>query len=221
MGTIACSVILNRAAKTLFDETGVRWPPAELLDYLNAGIVAVIAAKPDAGAVSEPFELEDGTQQEIPAEFSQFLGLTRNMGENGLTPGKAIRQIERNELDHNNPDWHTVTGSAVLHYTHDKRLPRVFHVYPGCTGWVELQGVKVPAAVTDPAYELPIDDLYESPLHNWVVGYAYAKSSKSGDMNRSGAYMTLFANALGLKSQMQFSFAPKDPDVAAKTGEDD
>lgn len=221
MGTIACSVILNRAAKTLFDETGVRWTPVELLDYLNAGIAAVIAAKPDAGSVSEPFELDPGSRQEIPPEFSQFLGVVRNLGGDGLTPGKAIRQIERNELDHSNPDWHTATGSAVLHYTHDKRLPREFYVFPATSGFVELQGVKRPAAVTDAAYELPIDDLYESPLHNWVVAYAYAKSSKSGDMNRASAYLTLFANALGLKSQMQFSFAPKDPDVAAKTGEDD
>lgn len=220
MGTIACSVILNRAAKTLFDETGVRWAPDELLDYLNAGIAAVIAAKPDAGSVSEPLELVAGSRQEIPPEFSQFLGLTHNLGADGETPGKAIRQIERNELDHSNPDWHTVSGNAVLHFAHDKRLPRVFWIYPNATGWVELQGVKRPEAVAGPDYELPIDDLYESPLHNWVVAYAYAKSSKSGDMNRASAYLTLFANALGMKSQMQFSFAPTDPDVAAKTGTD-
>ncbi|PPE74590.1 hypothetical protein C3942_07455 [Solimonas fluminis] len=220
MGTIACSRVLQRAARTLFDETGVRWSPTELLDYLNAGISAIVAAKPDVAATAEAFELVPGTRQDLPADFVQFLGLVRNLGADGQTPGRAIRQVERNELDHSYPDWHGSSGDAVLHYCHDKRLPRLFYVFPAAEGWVELQGVKALPAVTDAAQTLPLDDLYENPLHNWVVAYAYAKSSKSGDMNRSGAYMTLFANALGLKSQLQFSFAPTDPDVAARTGED-
>lgn len=220
MGTIACSRILQRAARTLFDETGVRWPPSELLDYLNAGIGAIVAAKPDVAAVSQAFELVAGTRQDIPQDFIQFLGLTRNLGTDGATPGRSIRQVERNELDHGYPDWHASSGEAVLHYCHDKRLPRVFYVLPAALGWVELEGVRSPAAVTDAAEPLPLDDLYENPLHWWVVAHAYAKSSKSGDMNRSAAYMTLFANALGLKSQMQFSFAPADPDVAARIGGD-
>ncbi|AXQ30450.1 hypothetical protein D0B54_17980 [Solimonas sp. K1W22B-7] len=220
MGSIACSRILQRAARTLFDETGVRWPPAELLDYLNAGIGAIVAAKPDVAATAQPFELVGGSRQDLPQDFIQFLGLTRNLGADGATPGRAIRQVERNELDHGYPDWHSATGEAVLHYCHDRRLPRLFYVFPAAAGWVELQGVKAPAEIVDAAETLPLDDLYENPLHNWVVAYAYAKSSKSGDMNRSGAYMTLFANALGLKSQLQFSFAPTDPDVAARSGED-
>lgn len=221
MGTIACSVILNRAAKTLFDETGDRrWPVSELLDYLNAGVLAVIVAKPDAGAVSIPFELQAGSQQEIPEDFSQFLGLTHNLGVSGSTPGRAIRPIERAELDNSNPGWHTASGSAVHHFVHDPRLPKVFWVFPRVTGWVELQGVQRPAPVTDASYELPIDDLYEGAIYNWVMAHAYAKSTKSGDMVRSTGYMSLFASALGLKLQRQFAMAPKDPDVAAKTGED-
>lgn len=220
MGTIPASRVLSRAATTLFDESGVRWSEPELLDYLNAGISAVIAAKPDAASTTVPLQLQPGTLQTIPEHWIQLLGVVRNLGADGLHPGRVVRQIERAELDNHDPDWHRKVGSEVHHFVSDARLPREFYVFPAAAGWVEVQAVVHPGDVHYPEEIIPLDDIYENPLHNWVVGYAYAKSTKSGDLGKSMAYLTLFSNALGLRMQRQLSFAPPDPDVATKTGGD-
>ena len=48
-----------------------------------------------------------------------------------------------------------------------------------------------------------------------------ANTSLRNDYIALGVFLRVCAaNALGLKSQLQFSFAPADPDVAAKTGTD-
>lgn len=217
MGTIAASVILNRAAKTLLDETGVVWNPAELLDYLNAGITAIVAAKPDAFTVNAPFPLVAGTKQSIPASGIQILDVIRNLGAGGATPGGVIRQAERTALDHADPQWHTATGTEVLHFMTDRRDPRVFYVYPARTSlpWsVELLYASHPPRISAPNEILPIDDLYESPLHAYVCGYAYAKNTKRQDVGKMNGYMTMFANSIGVKSQVQFAFAPTPADLS-------
>ena len=53
MGTIAASVILNRASQTLIDETGGTWSPSEMLGHLNAGISATVSRKPDTSTLTE------------------------------------------------------------------------------------------------------------------------------------------------------------------------
>lgn len=222
MGTIACEVILDRAAKTLFDETNVRWPAGELLDYLNAGLSWLLIHKPDAYVELGPIELEDGALQSLPERGVLVLNVLENLGVNGTSVGRAIRQIERNELDHNNPEWLTATGSAVLHWTFDKRDPKHFYVFPRPVGtwYVRALWSATPERITDPDSILPVDDLYESPLHNFVVGYALLKNSKSGDPAKAGSYLTMAANTIGVKFQMQAAFSSVDPDVAAKTGQD-
>lgn len=224
MGTIAISRITNRAAKTLFDETGVRWAPAELLDYYNAGKNALVGLKPDAFVKTQSFELALAeTKQVLPVDGIAFRGLNRNMGAAGTTPGRAIRVIEKNDLDHSRPDWPTqttadITTSAgnVLHYMHDKQNPKVFFIWPRPTvAWfVELVYSAHPADAAADTDILPLDDLYEEPLYLFVVGKALQKHSKSGDMSRANWYGAQFSGFLGLKSQGQFTFAALPPDQA-------
>lgn len=206
MGTIACSRILDRAAKTLLDETGVQWAPSELLDHLNSGINWIVTNKPDEGAVNASFQLAaNETKQTIPAAGFQFLDVVRNMGANGSTIGRAIYACRRTDLDHANADWHTVSAAAIQHFMHDTRDPRVFYVYPRPTSalYVQLVYAGVPATVGTAATTLPIADIYENPLHLWIVAHAYAKNSKRGDVSKWQAYLTMAANMIGAKTQVQ------------------
>ncbi|MBA4285466.1 MAG: hypothetical protein C0434_08045 [Xanthomonadaceae bacterium] len=210
MGTIAASVILNRAAKTLLDETGVTWQPSELLDYLRAGINAVFLFKQDCSTRNVPHALAAGSKQAIPQDGTQALDVVRNLGPAGATPGAAIRQVERETLDRDDPNWHTATGPQVLHVTFDKRDPRTFYVYPRPPGaWsVELVYAAHPQRIESASDVLPIDDLYETPLHAYVVAYAYFKNAKRGDVAKSQAYLGMFTQMIGAKSAAQFQFAP-------------
>ena len=216
MGTILCSRILNRAAKTLLDETGARWSAAELLDYLNAGLGAVSVNKPDAAMLDVPVSLTlNESRQVIPDRGFQFFSAIRNMGAAGNTPGRAIREVTRLHMDQADPDWHTRSAATVECYIHDPLNPRVFWVYPrpSSTLFVQVQYAATPLPVTA-ASTLPFDDGYENALHDWIVARAYAKNAKRGDLAKMNAYLTLFANALGLKSKPQFEFAAAAKEAA-------
>lgn len=207
--TIAASVVIRRAQKTLFDETGVMWPEDELLDYLNAGVNAICANKPDAFVKNEIVALAPDSKQTIPAGGIQLLDVIRNAG------GRAIRQTDRNHLDHSNPEWHNDVGSSVKHFMHDKRDPKRFYVWPRVAGGsVELSYAAHPPRMASLTSPIPVDDLYETPLHHFVCGNAYAKNSKRGDLNKANAYFTMFVNAIGAKRQVQLAFSPLTPDEA-------
>lgn len=223
MGTIQCSVILDRASKTLFDETKVRWGAAEILDYFNAGLSWLVLNKPDAYTVVDKMQLADGALQQLPSGAVQLLGNTmQNMGVDGNSPGAVIRQIERNELDHYAPEWPQETGPAVVHFTYDPTAAKYFNVWPRPIGdWhVRATWAATPPRVTDPDSILSVDDLYESTLHYFVVGHALLKNSLKGDPAKAGSYLTMAANTIGLKTKVQFAFAPVDPDIGVRTGQD-
>ena len=214
--TLTASVVINRAQKTLLDETNIIWGAAELLDYLNAGINAIVANKPDTSVATTTFTVTNASaKQTIPADGLQLLEVTRNLS----STGTAIRQIERNHLNHSNPTWSVTTTSAnspeIQHFMFDKRNPKVFYVYPqpvSGTNTIEIVYSQVPSRLTATTNNLPLDDIYENPLHNFVVAYAYAKNAKRGDLNKANAYFTLFANSIGARAQVQFAFSPVTPD---------
>ncbi|HEU0198093.1 MAG TPA: DUF6682 family protein [Nevskiaceae bacterium] len=211
MATITGDTILTRASKTLLDETNVYWATAELLDYLASGITDIVAHKPDAYVQRKTLTLAAGVTQEIPADGVQFLDAYTNGN------GDAVWQIARNLLDHSNQQWRSQTPSAnVTHYMADKRDPKHFMVYPPATttATLEILYAAVPARYTDSTAVIPIDDLYDAPLHNWVVAYALAKNSSRGDLNKASAYLTLYYNAINARSQVQFAFAPLVADEA-------
>lgn len=216
MGTITVGRIVDRAKINLLDETGVQWAPAELLDHVNSGMNAIVQYKPDAYVVNASLATVAGSKQTLPADGILLLDVIRNMGSGGSTPGKAVRQIDRNHLDHSNPDWHTTTGSAVLHFMYDKRDPKNFYIYPyvGSSWRLEVSYSAHPPAVDDVADTLPLDDLYEVPLYYWVMASCYSKNSKRGDMNKLNAYMTMFMNSIGMKTETQMAFSPLPPDEA-------
>lgn len=210
--TIAASVIISRVQTTLLDLTGVLWTQAELLDYLNAGINAIVAVKPDVSVATATFAVTNASaKQTIPSDGLELLDVVRNLS----TTGTAIRQVERNHLNHISPTWaKTSTTGDILHYTHDKRNPTIFYIYPqpaSGTNNIELVYAQIPARLTLVSQSIPIADIYESPLHNYVVAYAYAKNAKRGDLTKAQAYFAMFANSIGARTQAQFMFSPDTP----------
>ena len=209
---VLLSTVIDRAEKILYDETNVRWAANELVDYANAGIQAIVANKPDAYSLVVNYALTpNSSKQTIPADGLQFLDIVRVVG------GGAIRHIERNHLDHTDPDWHTVLG-APKHYMHDPRVPDTFWVYPvpSSSTSVELAYAGTPAIITI-NQAIPLDDIYQNALCWWIVGMAYAKNTTRGDMNKANAYFTLFANSIGAKTQVQAAFTPLPPDESQGT----
>lgn len=210
-----------------------RWPEHEIINWLNDGQVAIAKFLPLACSRVDAIKLVAGTRQSIatiaaadckpgdgstptqPIYGKQLLNPRRNMGADGLTPGAAIRVVERDVLDSQDPDWHTRTGSTIRSLVFDPQTPRYFYVSPGVTGnvWMELAYTADPIAI--PAGGVPgaelylfagastttisVDDEFVDDLVNYVVARANMAEKKWADKGAADKHAALFLGSLNAK----------------------
>lgn len=236
MGTITIGSIIDRARVTLLEldgsmapsPTNVRWNRlGDLLAHANAAMREIVAAKPDAYVKNVAFQLAAGSKQQLPADGVQFFNVEHNLGANGATPGTAILSASRDFLSRADRNWMVAVGDAVERYVHDQRDRKVFYVYPRPNGpWqVNLVYSAVPPAISaanidaNPAGLIPIDDLYDSAIHDYIVGYALLKNSKAGEPGKATYFLTKFGNFIGRKMAAEASVAPLDPEAAEQAAD--
>lgn len=210
-----------------------RWPERELVHWLNDAQVAITKFVPAACSRMDAVLLVGGTKQSIqaipaasckPGDSSaqvglvygtQVLSIVRNMGTDGLTPGKAITVVDREILDTNDPDWHTKTGAAVRSFIYDTNNPRYFYVTPGVTGnvWVDMSFTAQPTQITNTAVAgseaylnsgsstttISIADEYLDDLVNYIVARANLKDAKYSDPAKAQLHQALFLTSLNAK----------------------
>jgi hypothetical protein len=211
------SDIITRCSRTLFDNTQVRWPTAELLDYITEAERQIVLLRPDAAPKNEAVRMVGGTRQELPAGAARLLRVVRNMGTAGTAPGRAVRFADREALDNENPDWHTQSPSLVVqHFFHDNVDPRRFYVFPPVTGtngtpascYVECIYSAIPAAVTTSGQTLTLPDQYINPVVDWVLFRAYTKdASYAGNIQRAQMHIANFSTALGVTMRAEWATA--------------
>lgn len=228
---IQVSQVLGAVTTLLQDAAYSRWTLAELISWINMGQDQVVALKPDAMTLTTPFKLAVGlTRQGLPDGSASFLNptgatlraglklidITRNMGSDGLTPGKPISIIDRVLLDQCDPDWHSgQKSSTIQHYVYNEKNPRVFYVTPGSHAlvyvWVELVYVAKPTLVTTINSYIDLPDEYESILVDYVLFRCYAKSTDSQlHLQKAVAYYEAFQRALGSYSDAEIEFDPNN-----------
>lgn len=219
------SDIITRASRILFDNTKVRWPENELLDYISDAQRAIVQLRPDANAKNAVVALVAGSRQSIPTGGIRLLRVVRNMGSAGTTPGRAIREVSRLALDSERPDWHyTNPSSTVEHYTFDNMDPMRFYVHPSVAASpgtrVELIYSAVPAAVTAANQTLELADQYINPVLDWTLYRAYSKDATyAGNMNRASHHLQSFANTLQVNMTVEFAATitqPQPPQVMSQ-----
>jgi hypothetical protein len=205
------SDIITRCERILLDNTNVRWPESELIDYINDAMRQIVLFRPDANSKNENVSLVTGTKQSIPATGIRLLRVVRNMGSSGTTPGKAIREISRLALDAEVDDWHSAANhsTSVSHYVFDDIDPRTFYVYPGLASGqtlnVEIIYSDNPTTVTTAGQTLDLKDHYINPVVDWVLYRAYSKDADfAGNMNRAQAHLQSFANELQITMRSEW-----------------
>ena len=223
MGTITAKAVIEKAQIILQDATGIRWPDStELLGWLNDGQREVLILKPNAYVKNEAMSLAAGTKQSIPTNGIQLIDLTRNLGTDGNTPGRAIRIVMREILDAQNPDWHTDTPSQVTkHYTFTPLDPKHFYFWPPATGSTKAEVVyaAVPESIASLNATITLDDIYTNVLVDYILYRAYSKDTDyAADPARAGAHQASYTGALTGKTQGEVivnpnSSAPANPNV--------
>ena len=233
-GTITAANLLLRIRNTLPDTTGVRWLDAELLRYMNDAQREIVNLRPEAAATTANVALVVGTAQTIPTAGLRLIKVVRNMSAAGgsATGKRAIRIVDREILDSQEPDWHdsSVSGDAahtttVKHYVFDKDDPRRFYVYPGASTTSTFVEIVYSTNPTDFANTssatMFVDDIYANALIDYVLYRSYMKDAEfAGNQQRSGMHYQLFTRSLGAGGQSQTMLSPNmdAPRSAAPVG---
>jgi hypothetical protein len=211
MAGISVATLIQRAGFLLQDEDHVRWTVPELVSWINEAAGALVTLRPSSGAQLVTLVLVAGTQQLLDDNVVQLLDVVRNLGADGVTPGRAIRLAERHLFDSADPDWHTRAGKAVIkHYLYDDRTPNVFYVYPPALAGTRIQGSLsvMPASISAGTDNLALDSQFESALVNYVVFRAFAKDSEYANGAIATGYYQAFQAALGGKDAGEQSVSP-------------
>ncbi len=210
---LTAAEVITRANDLIQDVNNVRWPAAELLRWLNDGRREIAISRPDVYAVVAVVTLAGGTKQALPAGGSRFLDAIRNMGSDDVTPGRAVRPIEREILDAQYPNWHTDAAGATQHFMFDDRVPRVFYVYPPAVAAskLEIAYAAAPVDITDTSTILTQEDLYTSALVDYLCYRAYYKDATfAGNAQRAAIAYTQFKNAIAEGDARDLSASPNN-----------
>lgn len=216
------SDIMIDASVLLLDDEFVRWPLAEIAGWIDRGVETIITIKPSAKSKTLNLTLVAGTKQTLPndAGIVQLLDVVRNMGADGATPGRMIRQTARSELDSNEPNWHNAAKvpfkSEVRQFVFDEILPKTFWVYPGNDGTGKVESVVsyLPATVTEQHtgdasdiatwnIDVGLDDQYRPALLDYVMWRALSKEEVAATFQKATAFMQSFQASLGVQVQVE------------------
>lgn len=195
--TALASDIISRARTQLIDN-GVtpRWTDTEMLEWLSDGQRAIVAISPSTTATMATKSMVTGTKQAAPADSFMFLGLSRNMGADAATPGRACRIVSREVLDAFDPDWHSSTPAAVVQsYTYDPQQQNTFYVWPpnDGTGSVEVSYSVLPTDLTSPTDGFQVTSIYQTALLDYLLYRCYQKDSDfSGGQALAALYYQAF-----------------------------
>lgn len=241
MPSVLVKDVIYRASVLLQDVAPQfqRWPERELVSWLNDGQMAVAKYLPTACARVDAIKLKPGTRQSIeriaasdvkPGDgsaaaqvFGNFLNdVIRNMGADGLTPGRAVRLVSREVLDSQFSDWHTRQGTGKIEsFVFDPRTPKNFYVSPavpagGTAVWVEVAYLANPVLIANTgtpgserygmdstdATTITVDDKYVDDLVNYILARAYMKDAEfSANAANANSYATMFLNSLNAQVQ--------------------
>lgn len=221
---VAASSILDRVRKQLIDDgSQKRWSDVELLSWLSDGQRAIVAVAPSAYARTTAMKLVAGTKQSVPDDGYMLLTVTRNMGLDGASPGRAIRISQRDAIDGFNPDWHRANQTQTIqNYIYDPAQKTVFYVYPPANGesYIEVVYSASPPDINTLGSLIHLPDIYQTPLFDYVMFRALQKDSDFGAGQQLAAtYRQLFEAFMNASSSAELAenpnlqLAPSDASV--------
>ncbi len=213
------SDIMKRARILLTDEESVRWPLDELAGWINEGVKTILLAKPSASTETRIVPLSRGTKQIVPTGGDtkpvMFMKAIRNILVDGK-PGKAITAVDLLAMNAIEPDWHSERRprKQVDHSIYDEQNPDEYFVYPASDGSgkieILLSCVPKPIEASADEYEIEfyeqdigLNELYDAPLLDYLVYRAHSKDATGGSAELASSHYTLFAQAIGIKTQVE------------------
>jgi len=195
----------------LNDADGVRWLDAEFFKWINDAQRVIALVRPDSVVSNTALTLIAGSKQTLPVDGLRLLDVVRNISAGGAG-GRAVRHVDRDVLDTQNPFWHEETQVGIVkNYIYDNRDPKTFYVYPPAAIGVKLEVIysKNPTDVTALASTIAVADIYADPLLNYVLYRAYSKDAEfAQNAGLSASYLGAFNAMLGIKTSKDAAYSP-------------
>jgi len=220
--TLASTLIAD-AGRQLNDSLQARWTEAKLIGYINIAASAVVGIDPSASSVIQDFPLTANIgEYNIPAGTIRFLGGIGNLGSDGSTPGRSIRNTDRQTKDTYSPDWRTIKAStntsAIKECIYDETMPGKFWVYPVpiATWHISVELLETPAVIDANTDPLPLSADYDPAMLSYVLYLAHNENTSLANKQESQAQLGHFYNFLSAKTGRKFAYPAYNTKGAAK-----
>ncbi|EEM1821285.1 hypothetical protein GKA92_24650, partial [Salmonella enterica subsp. enterica] len=196
---ITIAELVGRVNTQLTDPLWLRWPLAELCDYYNDAVRAVILVRPDAGASVEALACVPDSRQLLPPGALRIIDVIR------ITGGRALLPVPREVLDNQYPDWHDMRGEPER-YVYSEVTPWLFWLFPAPEVAMSIDAVvcRVPDVAKisqmDDTAEVQVDEIYVNPLVDWMLYRAFSKDVAGGaSPAKAMQHYQAFAEQMGIK----------------------
>lgn len=193
-----------------------RWTQAELIDYLNFGLIEVGNYKPDTFAASQEVTLVAGAIQVLPVGST----LLKSVDYNGSTAGCPFSPIVQCDMEmlrafFKQPCLPTggPTNYRVRTYAYDAKNPGIFYVSPpvpaGGTTTVVLTTVnEAPQySIADLPVIVAIDQKYITAVEYFMLMKAYEVDTESQtSASENAKYRQMFYNMMGVNYKQSSAY---------------
>ncbi|HIF9180948.1 TPA: DUF6682 family protein [Photobacterium damselae] len=165
------SNLIDRAARELVDISSVRWTRKELLRYLGEGVNTIAVRQPGLVATSKTVSVT-ASPISIPEDAFELLDVEDI---NGVSP----QYVLINKLTQLYPRWKKETGvpACWTKFEHDSKR---FWIYPQPASSVDVVILYAKSlSLETEESEIPIPDIYEAPLIDYVMYRAYSRDGQN------------------------------------------
>lgn len=206
------SDIITEVSSQLNDNNQVTWTEAMLLGYITTAEEMIVSLRPDTYSQITTMQMVVGAKQTIPATALRLLDIKRNMGVDGLTPGRSVNAVAADALDLFALDWTAEAVEAEAQdFTYDEKTPTEFFVDPPSdgTGYLEISVSRIPPAVTALSDTLVLKDIYRNAIIQWCMFRAYSvEVDSASSQRRASVHEASFYGLMGKKFQRDALFSP-------------
>lgn len=238
MGTILVREIFRQASFLLEDTAPQfhRFVQRDMIDALNdaqrmlatyippscsrVDVLRLVAGVRQSIAAILPVDVlaGDGIAPDLPVRGTLLLDPIRNMGPDGVTPGRPVRAVPRHLVEAENPNWSLPAnaGTRVESVMYDPATPKVFFVAPPVPAtrlWIELSYNALPATIPDAdgdtdygvdgdaAATIGVGDEYATDCVNYVVARMNMQDQQWANPAKAAAFASMVLSSVNARAE--------------------
>lgn len=213
----AASIITTRVRPVLHDtnSSSYRWSDTLMLAWINDAARFVVQCNPKAYVTNSVWQLERGTVQHIPTNGIELIDIPCNYtyASGVYSTGAAITLTDKAVVNALDPSWRSATASATVElWMFDERDPTHFEVYPQQpdtdTGYVLGIYSLCPTDLTDITQVIVLNDVYASPMINYLLFRAYSEETDANALQQAVGYYNIAVTELDRKDLIMKTYDP-------------